>query len=180
MSKMPPWNELYAQTRKARNLPPITEDFTHLCFDPGHTTGWALFIGGQFAEAGQIDTHTIEIATPNILNLFVGYDPSIVIYEDYRVYKWRQKHHVGSELMTTQVIGCIKTVAQIQFPIPDIITQPAHVAKKFCLDSRLKEWGFYQIAEKHANDAVRHGCYAILFGPLQAKDRKNKPAKTVG
>lgn len=141
-----------------------------LAFDPGHTTGWAYFSFGKLEEAGEIDTSNMETAVKEVDLLIGGYSPDIVVVEDYRVYRWRAKHHIGSELLTVQVIGCIQTIA-IQEQVQQIIKQPAHIAKGFCSNEKLKEWGFYQTAEKHANDAVRHGCYYLLFGPIQKKDK---------
>ncbi len=163
----------------AATKPKVVPDdvFVHLVFDPGHTTGWCAFEGIELKERGQIDTQSIDVATPSIMELFDIWVPNVVIYEDYRIYKWRQKHHVGSELMTTQVIGCIKTISAIG-GIPTF-TQPAQIAKAFCTDKKLKAWGFYDKGQRHSNDAVRHGCYAILFGTVQRK-HKGSYNKTVG
>ncbi len=148
-----------------------------LVFDPGHTTGWAYFTLGELDECGEIDTSTMESAVKKVGECVGAYAPDVVVMEDYRVYKWRAKHHIGSELLTVQVIGCIQTIA-IQEGIHEIIKQPAHIAKGFCNDAKLKEWGYYQgYGDKHANDAIRHGCYYLLFGPIQKKD---KIGSTVG
>lgn len=142
-----------------------------LCFDPGHTTGWAVFHEGELLESGEINTKTIANCVTNANPLFEEYDPWAVVMEDYRVYKWRKDQHVGSEMLTTRVIGCLETLA-VQHLITDIVKQPAHVAKGFCTDKKLKEWGYYQRGERHARDAIRHGCYYILFGAVQKKDQQ--------
>jgi len=74
-------------------------------------------------------------------------------------------------MLTTRVIGCIETLCIVN-GIHDITKQPAHIAKSFCTDKKLKDWGFYQKAHRHANDAIRHGAYYLLFGPIKRKDRK--------
>ncbi len=148
-----------------------------LAFDPGHTTGWAFFEHDILqVEHGEIDTSDMVTAVKEIDLLIGMYHPTVVVMEDYRVYRWRAKHHVGSELLTVQVIGCIQTIA-IQEQVENIIKQPAHIAKGFCTDSKLKEWGFHHKGEKHGMDAIRHGCYYLLFGPIQKKD---KQGSTVG
>ena len=147
-----------------------------LCFDPGHTTGWAVYVGYELVDSGEIDTSDMETAPHTIRDLMDTWKPSVLLLEDYRVYKWRAKHHVGSEMLTTRVIGCIETFSVIYF-INHLYKQPAHTAKGFCDDAKLKEWGFYKKGERHARDAIRHGAYFLLFGPIQKKD---KSRSTVG
>lgn len=148
-----------------------------LALDPGHTTGWALFEGCDLEASGQLDTSDIAKAV-KAFEFLMDDNPDVVVLEDYRIYKWRQKQHVGSDMLTTRVIGCIETVA-IQHFVNTIIKQPAHVAKGFCTDAKLKDWGYYHTGQRHARDAIRHGCYFILFGAVQKKDR-NINTTTVG
>ncbi len=140
-----------------------------LCFDPGHTTGYAIFKGLELIDSGEIVTKPIEEAARNISAYMQLYTPDIVVLESYTVYKWRAKHHGGSELLTARVIGCIETFCVIQ-AVDMIIKQPAHIGKGFCTNTRLKEWGFYKPGMKHACDAIRHGCYFLLFGAINPKD----------
>lgn len=168
--------ELATKCRKQKGMSAIhTNDMT-LCFDPGHTTGWALFEGFRLHDSGELVTEPIEIAVESIRDLFNNCAPDIVVIEDYRVYRWRQKHHVGSEMLTTRVIGVIETFCVTEY-IPDVYKQPASVAKKFCTDKKLREWGFYKPGQKHTRDAIRHGCYFLIFG---AVDRKQQKGVTVG
>jgi len=162
--------ELVQKNRKQRGILEVPEDQLLLCFDPGHTTGWATFEGLELVDCGQIDTREANDAVPNIMELFRQYCPSVLVYEDYRVYKWKAENHVGSELVTTRVIGTIETIAVQNFVSP-IISQPAHLAKRFCTDKKLKEWDFYVKGERHACDAIRHGAYYLIFGAARKADR---------
>lgn len=168
--------ELALKVRAKQNLPEILPDHSTLCFDPGHTTGWAHYKGYTLTKSGEINTNDIGEATIEVELLISEYQPNIVVIEDYRVYKWRAKHHAGSDMLTTRVIGCIETLALICH-VPDIIKQPAHIAKGFCTDKKLREWGLYKIGEKHARDAIRHGAYYLIFGALRKAD---KARQTVG
>ena len=141
-----------------------------LSFDPGHTTGWAFFHHGELINQGQIDTTSIANCIENAMPILHDYAPEIVVMEDYRVYKWRQKQHVGSEMLTTRIIGSLETLA-IQDFVNHVVKQPAHVAKGFCTDAKLKEWGMHQPGMRHARDAIRHGCYYILFGSIRKEDQ---------
>lgn len=171
------FNTLVHATHKARKTEhPVSDDTITLCFDPGHTTGFAVFHGTELFECGQLTTKPIEQAVLEIQRVIDFYEPDIVVVEDYRVYSWKTEHHAGSELLTTRIIGVIETFCVIRF-IPHIIKQPAHVAKGFCTNTKLKSWGMYTPAKKHAMDAVRHGCYYILFGTI---DRKQSTSHTVG
>ena len=155
------------------------QDYPILCFDPGHTTGWAFFEDRVLVNNGQIDTTSIEAVAENASHLYRLYKPPIVVMEDYRVYKWRKDHHVGSEMLTTRVIGALELLAVQHFVI-DIVKQPAHVAKQFCTDKKLKEWEYYIPGERHARDAIRHGCYYILFGQVQGSHKNVQPNKRSG
>ncbi len=170
------FEELATKIREQKKLPAIDGMYTTLCFDPGHTTGWATFKGLLLMETGEIDTNDIEKATHEIELLISEHDPCAIVIEDYRVYRWRAKHHAGSDMLTTRVIGCIETLAIICH-IPVIVKQPAHVAKGFCTDKKLREWEYYRKGEKHARDAVRHGCFYLLFGAIKKADRARQ---TVG
>lgn len=141
-----------------------------LVFDPGHTTGWAFFEYGTLVDMGEIDTTSITSCIENALPLYHTYAPEIVVMEDYRIYKWRQKQHVGSEVLTIQIIGCLETLA-IQDFVNHVVKQPAQIAKGFCTDKKLKEWDMYQPGIRHARDAIRHGCYYIMFGAVRPEDK---------
>ncbi len=141
-----------------------------LSFDPGHTTGWAYFFDALLVDQGEIDTTSIQACIENAQPLFHSHRPEIVVMEDYRIYKWRQKQHVGSAMLTTRIIGSLETLA-IQDFVNHVVKQPAHVAKGFCTDKKLKEWGMHKPGMGHARDAVRHGCYYILFGSVRKEDQ---------
>ncbi len=162
--------EVLAKQLEKQNGRDSHEGVPILCFDPGHTTGWACFFGYDLIKTGEIDTSDMEIAPRAIKRLVDTHEPHTIVIEDYRVYKWRAKHHAGSELLTTQVIGSIKTFASLDL-IP-VVVQPAHVAKGFCDDKKLKAWDFHRRGSKHARDAIRHGCYYILFGKVKGKHKR--------
>ena len=172
------FNLFVTKTRESRKTPMIDDQQITLCFDPGHTTGFAVFHGTDLFESGEVRTEPIEVGVREIERLISSYEPDIVVMEDYRVYQWKTKQHGGSELLTTRVIGCIETFCVINFII-HIVKQPAHTAKGFCTDAKLRAWGFYKKGERHARDAIRHGCYFLLFGAIDPKQNTSK-SQTVG
>ncbi len=158
----------------------VPNDFTTiLAFDPGHTTGYAIFHGCALHESGEVDTDDMEKATEKLGEVIACTHPYIVVIEDYRIYKSRAKHHIGSSILTARIIGCIETLCYVNIQPPTIVKQPASTAKTFCTNTKLKEWGFYKKGERHALDAIRHGCYYILFGAIEKKQR-DKGGITVG
>lgn len=130
-----------------------------LCLDPGETTGWAVFEHGKLTASGQ--ARTIE-SWDVIHQLFVDVKPTMVLYENYRVYAHKLERHSNSEVYTLRLVGVIEFICEILF---DIVhhNQMAQQAKGFTTDEKLKAWGFWKSGHRHARDAIRHGCYFLLF-----------------
>ena len=132
-----------------------------LAFDPGETIGWAYF---EFATPTKITQSTkfddFRLASIGLETIIREHKPDVVVIEDYRIYEQKAKAHSWGKLFTVKVIAAIETLcAQREIPV---VLQMAS-AKQFCSDEKLKAWGFYQSGKPHANDAVRHGCYYLLF-----------------
>ena len=137
-----------------------------LSLDPGHTTGYAVWSAKedsvQLVEAGHLSTWTnADIRPEQIQDILTRYKISHAVMETYQVYEWKSQDHSWSQIPTIQVIGCIKTLC-LQHHV-SYSAQTAQVAKQFCTDERLTEWGFYRPGFRHARDAIRHGCYFLLF-----------------
>lgn len=168
------FDELYLKLKRPIPQHPVTIG----CIDPGETTGWAAFVlssENQFLprihldSCGQEDTGTIRDVT-SLGDLIEGSD--ILVVEDYRVYSWRASQHTWSPLHTAKLIGAIEALYWLSrreyssdnpaHHMP-IVFQMAVEAKDFCTDEKLTEWGFYQRGQRHARDAIRHGCRYLLF-----------------
>ncbi len=134
-----------------------------LCLDPGKTTGWCLFKNGKLALAGHVENcfDDNNIDTAGLYKLFDELDPDFILYEDYKVYSYKLDRHSFSSVFTLRLIGAIESYAQIK-NIPTH-KQMATTAKNFVTDEKLKKWGFWQTGLRHARDAIRHGCYFLLF-----------------
>ena len=133
-----------------------------LVFDPGETTGLAFFVGPKVVFANQV-------ATPSPAKFWTQFDilvqhlpPDRIIYENYRVYGWKRDEHAWAELHTPKLIGAIEVLASV-YGIP-VVSQMAHQPKQFCNDDKLEEWGLYAPGLRHGRDAIRHGCYYLMFG----------------
>lgn len=175
-TSQPSFEQLVLASREQKNLAPIEGNI--LALDPGHTTGVAVFKGMLLLSGSQIITKPIEQGVQALHELILEVQPEVVVCEDYRVYRWKTDEHANSSLLTPRIIGAIETLLTLQ-QIP-LVKQPAHVAKHFCTDSRLKHWGMYSTGMRHANDAIRHGCYFQLFGEVKDRWRKQDNQSTVG
>ena len=133
-----------------------------LIFDPGETTGVAVFNGSNLVSTNQFKTKNRSTFHKQFQVLIKHYKPNFVLFEDYRVYGWKRNQHAWSDLHTPKIIGQIEALCGIHNLCYH--SQMAFQAKQFCSDERLKEWGLYSIGLQHGRDAVRHGCYFLLFG----------------
>ena len=134
-------------------------------FDPGETTGFAIFERGEdhttLTYATQLPTWPIEKGVESLHRAFEC-QPKHVVYEAYHIYKWRLAEHTYSEVPTIQLIGIIKYLCILR-DIP-YTKQTALTGKSFCTDQKLEYWGLYKPGLIHGRDAIRHGCQFLLFG----------------
>ena len=97
----------------------------------------------------------------SIKDLIDKYNPDFIIYEDYRVYKDKADTHIGKELFTPFLIGCIRMYAYLN-NIP-VLNQMAGTVKPFVTNDKLKGWGFYTKGIHHSLDAHRHIIWCLVF-----------------
>ena len=141
-----------------------------LCIDPGETTGVSYFNLYGMRYWDEIRTPDVDSYTDCFDELLNATDDIIqcIVIEDYRVYSWKTEQHAWSALHTPQIIAATHVLAR-QKKIP-VFKQMAHPVKTFCTDEKLKEWGYWQKGKRHARDAIRHGCYFLLFNVPKVKE----------
>jgi hypothetical protein len=155
-------------TLKPRMVGPV------LTLDPGETTGWAVWTHCRLVACGQEYTGS----DPALMAEFVrGMDEAfgpleLIVFEEYRIRGNKARQHIGSEVVTIQHIGAIKVVAS-DLEIK-LWQQSASEAKAFATDDKLKEWDLWQPNERHANDAIRHGCRYHLF--VAGRKQRGQPS----
>lgn len=152
------FNDLFTRLRGSKKIP-----HKLICFDPGKTTGWCTFVDGHLDKVGHIehcyDENNIDVST--LVDILKEEQPDFILYEDYKVYAHKLARHTFNPVFTLRLIGAIETYGQLN----DIPThkQMAVTAKNFVTDDKLKQWGFWEQGMRHARDAIRHGCYFLLF-----------------
>ena len=137
-----------------------------LAVDPGETTGWAYFENGILRSSGQIAHRDLGIMSTKIQELIGDILPTHVVAEDYKVYRSKAKSHSWSGLYTPKLLGAIEFICGMS-NIP--LTLQMASSKQFCTDAKLKIWGYYCKGNPHTNDAIRHGCYFLLFHKRRRK-----------
>lgn len=135
-----------------------------MAIDPGQTTGYCVFNDGDLFTNGIIPW-TETSGWDLIIDKIHGVNPAVIILEDYRLYASKTNAQIGSQMNTVRIIGAIDMVAH-RYHIP-VVKQMAVVAKPFCTDDKLREWGFWTGINRHARDSIRHACYFLLFGDKQ-------------
>lgn len=148
------WSTHLQRAGRSRKAPPASL----LCLDPGETTGWAIFRHGKLTGAGQFRVTRLELFD----QLVTKFNPDMMIIENYRVYPWLLKQHSWSEIPTLRYIGALQHIAALRGT--PVRLQMAQLVKTYCTNPKLRQWGLYREDKKHANDAIRHGCYFLLFG----------------
>lgn len=130
----------------------------YLAFDPGGTTGFAVFHEdgsimdwGQLTGIDKVVDFLQDAARHNIL---------LIIVEDYRVRGDRQglKANVGSQLETVQIIGALKMFAR-QNRI-QVVLQPPNIKAIASKWSGVEPKGAHK--NSHKVDAYNHGVYWLV------------------
>lgn len=135
-----------------------------LSFDPGQTTGFALYDTDtkEFALEGIIENG----ATPHlnfIWNFIEEINPQQVVVESFHLYGGKASAKIGSSFPEIEVIGCIRTWVQVQRQLsgseePTLTLQTASQGKSIWTNERLKQFGYYT-KNRHSRDAVRHALH---------------------
>lgn len=175
MSSKPTFETFRMAVNKAKKVVPFKGRL--LALDPGETTGWSMFSATaekvSLTEQGQICTWPQKDMVENLTKLIDHHQPDLIVHEVYAVYEWKADSHSWSQVPTLHVIGCLETLCH-QKGIP-YLWQTAQIAKNFCTDDRLKEWGFYIKGQRHARDSIRHGTYYLMFGQSGQSDKTTGP-----
>lgn len=176
---MKPFADMVFDHRSARGWAYPKADARMICLDPGETTGWAIFVGTVLRASGQLDTKSFPGCARVMKDFFyiqAGLGdheyPFHVVMEDYKVYSWKSQSHSWSGVHTLRLIGAIQAILELQFSrhqVQGLTWQSAQQGKAFCTDPKLQAWGFYKEGERHARDAIRHGCNYLLFHNPEAK-----------
>lgn len=139
-----------------------------LAFDPGGTTGWAVFTDGPDRwTGGEIDPEKkghhvdlfdfIQVTRPQAIvceNFLFGV-PSVQGPGGEKV------HMPKVELISREYIGIIKLYCEAHH-IPLRMQSPSIMATTWVKDEALRRAGLYTSGARHRNDATRHLLYYLV------------------
>lgn len=134
----------------------------YLSFDPGKTTGWALFDDvGQVMSTGQ---DTIEQLIAHCEE-WRKYALKAIIYEDFVIFKHKAAKMAGSRMEASQAIGIIKGLAQ--YNNVELVRQGSDIKPIAQKWTQIKPPSDH--SKSHWVDAFNHGAYYLI----QHKIRKS-------
>lgn len=136
-----------------KNIPPGIM----LAVDPGLATGWVIFNNGVLHDWG------IERGLDAFSDLLVKFDDNmvrfdLVLYENFKLFKWLAVQQSGSEMETSQAIGMLRHWArQHAYPVEDQSPQILKIAQM---------WSKVNLNKNHKNShheaAFNHGFYWLV------------------
>ena len=134
-----------------------------LAIDPGETTG-VVVVEYQDRKVRVVHAEAAAVSAASAFAWLEGLDatfaPTVVVTEDYRVYRHRVRQHINSDLATPRLIGAIE--AWCGWRKKPLRFQMASEAKAFFTDRRLRAMNLY-LSNKHVRDALRHALHYLKF-----------------
>lgn len=136
----------------------------YLAFDPGKTTGWAMFEpdNGMLVDSGQASLEQLM----SLCREWETLDLQGVIYEQFRVFRHKAMQQTGSKMEVAQAIGIIKSLAHHKNLQP--------VVQESNIKSIAEKWTGIKVPADHSishrYDAILHGSYHLI-GKGIAKSR---------
>lgn len=149
-----------------------------MAIDPGVTTGWAI-VSGRNDGASTVVTVENSGYTPWFEFALMFHDAmrdperrfDDVVYETWRLYKTEALAQIGSDMPSSQCVGCIRLACELarrdgwRGKIRD---QPASIKK--VIDARMGGTDYLPKSPvEHDRDAIRHGYYWFLLNKASAK-----------
>lgn len=128
-----------------------------IAFDPGETTGIAIFKEGKYHSSKELNY--LEIL--KYVRERTAYHNYIFVIEQFRVYAHKANTLINNDLIPSQVIGELCGEARWQ-EIP-VVLQSASQAKGFFTDAKLKALNLWP-KSRHERDAIRLGLHYLCFG----------------
>lgn len=144
-----------------------------LALDPGETTGYAFV---ELASGVSPKEARPTIRAYGVIPLWHGADslvdtcrPDVIVLEAFRLYPHKAKQQYWNPMLTSQVIGAIKYIAE-QRDI-EVVEQSA----SFGLGHELDTTDFREVRNRHARAALRHALSYLHAEAVRAKNKAAKP-----
>ena len=136
-----------------------------VALDPGGTTGWAtwhggnLLLGGQGFNSGQMGPSEHHEELYDFLSFEQTQDFQVVTES----FEYRQQQRPTVVLISKEYIGVAKLWIAKRQKRGRIVEQTAGKVKPFWTDDKVKKLGLWNSGQQHANDAMRHLLHYMVF-----------------
>lgn len=130
--------------------------------DPGESTGWALWKGGDLVEASTDSLWDVIDGLSGVAGLSAAAEIKwpkldLIVMEDWALYPWKLKELGWDKCRTARGIGAIELIARLSSI--QLVLQPAAI-KKGAVAAGAEELFLKPLHEnRHANDAIMHGVF---------------------
>lgn len=126
-----------------------------LAFDPGKTTGWALFDStGSLMEMGQASLEQLM----SLCDAWEKLPITVVIYEDWVLFKHKARQQAGSRMESSQAIGIIKNLGRKLGA--KIVVQGSDIKSTAEKLTQVRPPSNH--AQSHQIDAFNHGAFYLI------------------
>lgn len=140
-----------------------------LAIDPGETTGYSIWeipddmYGRPFHPYADMSQYLV---TDGELSYHHGVEEliksvDIVVFEKFLLYAHKAKTQIGSEFITSQIIGIIKYICNTHNRA--WFSDTAQHVKGYFTDNKLQVAGILKTKSRHSKDSIRHALYHINF-----------------
>lgn len=127
----------------------------YLAFDPGETTGWALFNDdGSINGWGQLTEEQLQYK----LDLWEHEPIDVVICEGFIIFRHKARKFAGNRMVTIQIIGMIKRFAHKI--CAKYVEQDADILPMAQMKTQVKMPSNH--AESHKVSAFNHGAWYLI------------------
>ena len=130
----------------------MTEPYI-LAIDPGDMTGWCtMTLKGEIIEWENLTQEDFQEKLTALQDA-----PSVIIYEDFKLFGHKAKQQTGSRFVASQIIGVLKYYGSVR-RIPLVVQIPANkdTGAKW---SGLRPTGQHNVSHKY--DAYNHGFFYL-------------------
>src|SRR3990167_4590936 len=139
-----------------------------VAFDPGQTTGVAVYFGGTLllpVTNAQSQFATLNLDSTHIASLVQCWgdyctDAGIIIVESFQLFPHKAKDQIGSTFPSVDVIGQIRMLAHLTEKTQCLVFQQPNCQTAIS-ETMLRKYGVWQDRSNHERSALKHLIYHL-------------------
>ena len=151
----------------------------YLAYDPGKTTGWAMFDdAGESVQYGQLSLDELVTHVDSMTTRSLTEDPLVaIIVEEFKLFGHKAKHQVGSQMEASQAIGILRVLANNTGA--EFVLQPPTIKAMAVKWTQLSPKGLAH-AKTHWIDAFNHGAYYLIKRGIRKTELERSSGRSDG